>query len=523
MIKLPHLYDYQEKLRSDTRNALTVKRAVIACMSQGAGKTRVTKNILGSVVNRGRRNDQSGHVLFVVHRRGLVQNASNSFSENPSLEHGVLMSGCETTGGLPVQVGSIDTMLSWYCEGGKYDSTQTYDFIVFDECHAHHSKFQTFLTAHNAKRKELGLSEPYVLGLSATPQAQGLSDIYKTIVMGPTTAWMIENGYLKRFRYFQGKEGQLEKLVRRGDEFTKDSVGEAMEGLAGDLVIDLKRFAEGRATVGFFHRLSQAQEAVEILRAAGIRPEYVDGRTSDDERNQIFRELNDGTIDYIANVGVIERGTDIPRIGCIQLCTAIGSLPRYLQMIGRGSRKHPGVEDCVILDHGGNVKRLGFFDDPVNWTLDWSSRPSKEHKTRPSISCPKCSVVYRGGRCNACGYEPMKPERKSQGLVFLGGELQEVKKSSKPKKKKTMEAILVSSLYRAGRSNKTFPQAIAIAQTEAAAQGDRFVVPKTFTVAGRTYRTIPFGHPDSSRRVRATYGFTVRNNSPDANPYLVQA
>jgi hypothetical protein len=85
-----------------------------------------------------------------------------------------------------------------------------------------------------------------------------------------------------------------------------------------------------------------------MLRRAGIKAEYVDGETPDDERRTIYKMLNQGEIEYICNVGVIERGTDIPRIGCIQLCTAIGSIVRYRQMIGRGSRPHPDVSDCCV-------------------------------------------------------------------------------------------------------------------------------------------------------------------------------
>ena len=59
------------------------------------------------------------------------------------------------------------------------------------------------------------------------------------------------------------------------------------------------------------------------LQEAGLRVEYVDGETDDDERRRIFRYLNDGDLDYICNIQVVERGVDIPRIGCIQLCVAM--------------------------------------------------------------------------------------------------------------------------------------------------------------------------------------------------------
>lgn len=265
--------------------------------------------------------------------------------------------------------------------------------LLVHNCHSHHSKLQTFLAAHNQKRLEKGLCLPYVIGLTATPQAQGLADLYQEIVRGPETQWLIDQGFLSPYRYFRATQGNLGLLVKKGDEYTKDSVCSAMEGLSGDLVRDWKKFAEGRATVGFFPRRSHAKEAQEALCAAGVNAEYVDGETDDDRRQMLYKWLNNGTIDYLCNVGVVERGTDIPRVGCVQMCTAVGNVVRYLQMIGRGSRVHPEVPDCLVLDHGNNVQRHGFFEDSIPWTLDWSVRPSKEHVARPKIECPKCCVA----------------------------------------------------------------------------------------------------------------------------------
>ena len=380
--------------------------------------------------------------------------------------------------------------------------------LLVHNCHSHHSKLQTFLTAHNQRRLDEGLGLPYVIGLTATPQAQGLADIYQEIVRGPETQWLIDQGFLSPYRYFRATQGQLGLLVKKGDEYTKDSVCSAMEGLSGDLVRDWKKFADGRATVGFFPRRTHAKEAQEALCKDGIKAEYVDGETDDDRRQALYKWLNNGTIDYLCNVGVVERGTDIPRVGCVQMCTAVGNVVRWLQMIGRGSRVHPDVPDCLVLDHGGNIAKHGFFEDSIPWTLDWSERPSKEHVARPKIECPRCQAVYRGGKCRNCGYEPSTGERKSQGLEFDGAELKEVKRKEKSESKpQSCEQIMVSALYACGKSGRTWKQALAIAYSKARQQGMQFKVPKKFEVGGRVYKPVPYGSTDSSRRVRDLYDF----------------
>ncbi len=524
MVVLPELRPYQIDVVDRLRIAIAKHKRVIVCMPPGAGKTVTAKHILGLFMNREKGELESGRCLATVHRRGLVDNMSDSFNAHPALQHGVIMSGKETHGGREVQVASIDSLLSWYCESGVYATDYTYDLVVFDEAHAHPSKLRTVLEAHDAKRAELGLKPTFVLGLSATPQHKELNKIFKVIVNGPSPQWLIDNGYLSPFRYFQCTQGQLQKLVKSGDEYTSDSVADAMSGLAGNLVKDWKRLAEGRATVGFFPRRTHAQEAMELLRVNGVDAHYVDGETPDDERRRIFKLLNEGDIDYICNVGVIERGTDIPRIGCVQMCTAVGSVVRWRQMIGRGSRVHPDKTDVVILDHADGIRRHGFFEDDVQWTLEWGERPSKTHNALPTVNCPRCGAQYRGGKCRACGYEPTPKERKSQGLEFVGGELQEVKKRGKDTSAKlSNEALMIQSLYIAGKRNMTFGQAWWVASKTAERQGTKFQVPATFVVAGKRYRTIPHGHPDSRRKVRDTYGFTQRQYGRDDNPYLIGA
>jgi len=392
--------------------------------------------------------------------------------------------------------------------------------LLVHNCHSHVPALRSFLGPHDARRAKDNFKPAFVMGLSATPQHKELNKVFKTIVKGPTPEWLIENKFLSPFRYFQCTKGDLSKLVKQGDDYTEASVAAAMTNLAGDLVKDWKRLAEGRATVGFFPRRSHAQEAVELLLAAGVRARYVDGETPDDERREMFADLNEGRIDYIANVGVIERGTDIPRIGCVQMCTAVGNVVRWKQMIGRGSRIHKAVDDCIVLDHADGIRKHGFFEDDTEWSLEWGERPAKTNETRATVECPSCGAIYRGGQCRQCGYEPTKKERKSQGLEFIGGELQEVtKKDVKEKKTKTCEELMISALYSAAHGNRTFAAACVLARKAAEKQGTKMRVPAVIEIAGVRYRTIPYGNIDSKLLVKDTYGALLGNLSREANPY----
>jgi len=521
MIGLPSLYDHQADQKDRVRAALARHGRVILSAPPGVGKTRISKWILGASLNRPRGQRVSSRSLWCVHRRALVDNAIASFREEPELPHGVIMSGEDTSYGHQIQVASIDSLLAWFIENDKYRSDLTFDLVIMDEAHSHNLKLARFLKYHDAKREALGLHSAYVIGLTATPQANGLADVYKEIVQGPPTQWLIDNGYLSPFRYFRATQGRLGLLVKRGREFTKESEAAAMDGLAGALVRDWKRFAEGRPTVGFFPRRSHARDAAKELEAAGLRVDYVDGETDDDERRRMFRRLNNHETDYLCNVQVVERGTDIPRIGCVQLCVATGSVVRYRQLIGRGSRVHPAKTDVVILDHGNNVARCGFFEDDPPWSLDVTTKDPGEAGTRPTIECPKCQAIYRGGRCSNCGYEPTPGERRAKGLQFDGSELKEVTREKKASAVRSAEDLMISALYKAGKSGRTWRACCGIFKGLNRDQGTSYRVPSTVVVGGHRYRMLRYGSPDSGRRVSALYPFTVSRGAHGGD-YLVQ-
>ena len=521
MIELPSLYEHQEDLRDRTRAALSVHQRVIMCAQTGVGKTRAAKWILGASANRQPTERQSGKSLFTVHRRGLVDNAIASFGEEPAVPHGVIMSGRETSYGHRIQVASIDTLLSWFGED-EYPDAMTFDLIVWDEAHSHHSKLAKLLAAHDATRERLGLHPAYVVGLTATPQAKGLADVYGEIVLGPPTQWLIDQGFLAPFRYFRATEGKLGLLVKRGGKFTEESEALAMDGLAGDLWKDWERFAQGRPTVGFFPRRSHAHDAMDELAGHGLRVAYVDGETPDEERRRIFWELNEHKIDYLCNVQVVERGTNIPSIECVQLCVAVGSVVRYRQMIGRASRCHPDKTDALILDHGGNVARHGLFVDDPAWSLDNSTKDPGEVGTRPTIECPQCNAIFRGGECRVCGYKPTPKELRAKGLEFDGSELKEYVPPAKPKKEtkpKDAKELMVSALYMAGKSGRTWKQAVGIYYRLQDKQGTHHRVPRMIEVGGRRYAMVRYGSPDGGRRVASLYPFVTGDHGGE---YLIE-
>jgi len=502
-MEIVSIYAHQAAFIDQLRDAIRHNSAVIGCANTGFGKTRCVKHIFGHALTKEKGEGKSGYILFVVRGRGLVYNISDSFNEEPALPHGVIMSKSDTSPTSRIQVASIDTVKAWYIDDdGCYDGL-TFDLIVCDEVDMHWPKLELFIKSHARKRAAESLRETTIIGMTATPGVKGLGYIFKQVVYGPKLTWLQVQGYSSKFQYVAGKTGQVAQLTA-GENYTENVLAEAMSGLEGDFVRDWKQYADGRRTIGFFFRRSQAMEACHTLREAGVRAEYVDGETSDEERAVLFSGLQNHKYDYLCNVGVAGRGTDIPRVACIQLCLPIGNLSTYLQNVGRGSRVHPDKSDCLVLDHGGNVLRHGFWSDDREWQLLNSKSVAAEPSPRPSVECPQCHRIYRGGSCEECGYEPAASELKEFGLLFDGTELKEIKVSPPAKKKPDHEKILLSSIYKGARSRRgpmNWGQVLRLFCREVERQGDKISWPASFVVRGDRIEVPSYGDRATKKRL----------------------
>jgi superfamily II DNA or RNA helicase len=167
-----------------------------------------------------------------------------------------------------------------------------------------------------------------------------------------------------------------------------------------------------------------------------VRAEYVDGETPNDDRAAIFRRVESGETEVLVNVFVASYGLDIPPLACCVIARPTKSLVLYLQMAGRilrplyadgfdldttdgrlASIANSTKPYSMIIDHSGCVKRHGFIDDFIPWSLDGDEnisdakeRVAQEKAAPKELTCPKCYAVFKGSRfCPACGFEFVPP------------------------------------------------------------------------------------------------------------------
>lgn len=93
------------------------------------------------------------------------------------------------------------------------------------------------------------------------------------------------------------------------------------------------------------------------------------GNTPSDERSQYIEEFkkNGG---WLINCNVLTTGFDAPEIDLIALLRPTQSKVLHVQMMGRGMRKAPGKENCLVLDFSGNCQRHGNIDIGLSFQLN---------------------------------------------------------------------------------------------------------------------------------------------------------
>ena len=384
---------------------------VLLWLATGAGKTFVFCLMIKAAVKRGKR------CIVVVRGRKLVDQASTRlFRED--VPHGVLMSGhwnyqpCEK-----VQVCSIDTLIA---RNLRPDA----DLIIIDEAHQATSEgFKEFLGKY---------PHTHMIPVTATPWTDyGLTHVAQKIVHPITMEELIEEGYLSPFRYFAPSEPDLSevKVSSSTKDYVNSQLADAMvKGqLTGSIIEHWKNLASDRKTILFAVNIKHSKMLTERFNQAGVPAEHCDADVPDSERNEVIKRLEAGTTMVVCNVGIFCTGVDVPALGAIVMARPTKSRNLYIQQGGRGTRLCPeeGKNDCLLLDHAGNISRHGFPTDEPEVDLKGEKLKTESLEGPKPKICKNCFAVFEGSKCPECGVEP--PPAPTPEIRETDEKLQEIK------------------------------------------------------------------------------------------------
>jgi superfamily II DNA or RNA helicase len=363
------LRPYQLQAVDEIRAAFKDTKRVVLCLPTGAGKTVVFSEIVRRVLEKGNR------VAIVTHRRELLSQAGK-------------LNRCDIL--------MVETLNNAIKRGEV--NLNDYKLLVIDE--AHIGNFSKVLEGFDG----------FVIGATATPVSKPpMAQRYGKLVDSVGIADLIAQGYLCTPKTYAMHPVDTSKLASRMGEFTAQSLNDAFnrpkvfEGVVDQFC---SKWADKKAIVFCVNIEATKATALQFARKLGFHRVFeVHSKLPAELRAQIMADYIASKDGVLVNCGIATTGFDCPDIEVVVVNRATQSVALWLQMVGRGSRPAPNKKAFTILDFGENVHRLGFWQEPRDWSKAFEGTEKKGTGVAPVKDCPCCgAVLYASARfCDFCG------------------------------------------------------------------------------------------------------------------------
>jgi DNA repair protein RadD len=412
------LRPYQQDCVSELRKGIAAgHRKQVLMAPAGAGKTEIAAFLVQESQRKFKRS------AFVVDRVVLCDQTSERF-DRYGIPHGVRQANHWRDRPYErVQVCSAQTI-------EKSGWPANLDFIVIDEAHCMRKSISERVKETNA----------VVIGLTATPFAKGMGDLYSNLVNVTTTNALIADGFLCQVKAYAAKSVDMTGAKVVAGEWQDSEIEKRGTEIIGDIVaewVDKTRqhFGGPVKTIVFSATVTHGEEICRRFRDAGYNFQQISYHASEDSRKALIEEFRkaDSVIHGLVSCEVFTKGFDVPDILCgISARPYRRSLSSHIQQLGRVMRPAPGKTFGLWLDHAGNYLR--FYKDTADvfengmQKLDDGEHDAKTHKEptekeRAEIAC-SCGYILspHHKNCPGCG-----KEIKRRSLIeTLPGEMVEI-------------------------------------------------------------------------------------------------
>lgn len=376
------LHPYQKELVAEARDKLSKgKKSVLIVSPPGSGKSVIISEIARLAA------EKDGFVLFLVHRKELVAQITNTFhtAEIPDKNF------------LAITVGKVSH---------RYSVIPWPSLIITDE--SHHALAKTYRDIYD---HYAGVPK---LGFTATPwrlNGAGLDEVYDDMVEGPTVKWLIDNHFLSPFEYYGALTIDTSKLRRSSTgDYSNKSIDDAFgKFVFGDTIKQYREHANGKQAIVYAYSVNFSKRVAAAFNTAGIYAAHADAKTPAVERDKIMTDFKSGKLKVLCNVDLVSEGYDVPDCGVVILLRPTKSLVVFLQQSMRGMRYRPN-KLSVIIDQVGNFKEHGLPDFERQWTLH--SRPKKHGIAEDKVfTCEECLAVFREWKVSVDKYGNQLPKK----------------------------------------------------------------------------------------------------------------
>lgn len=363
------LRTYQLHAVDQIRAAFKDTKRVVLCLPTGAGKTVVFSEIVRRVLEKGNK------VAIITHRRELLSQAGK-------------LNRCDIL--------MVETLNNQIKRGVV--NLADYDLLVIDE--AHIGNFSKILEGFGG----------FVIGATATPVSKPpMAQRYGKLIDSVSISDLIEEGYLCTPKTYAMHPVDTSKLASRMGEFTAQSLNDAFnrpqvyDGVVHEFC---RKWADKKAIVFCVNIEATKATWLQFMLKLGLERVYqVHSEQPTELRAKIMADFIASKSGILVNCGIATTGFDCPDIEVVVVNRATQSVALWLQMVGRGSRPSAGKSEFTILDFGENVHRLGFWQEPRDWSKAFEGVQKKGTGVAPVKDCPCCgAVLYASARfCDFCG------------------------------------------------------------------------------------------------------------------------
>lgn len=394
------LWPFQGNLIGDLRMAIRAGfKAPLMVSPTGSGKTVMFAYLVSKLAHNGKR------TVILAHRKELLDQISDTLKDF-RVSHDLIEPGRNYNSNPLTHVASVFSVVR------RLHGIIVPDYAIIDEAH-HAAQGSTWNKVIGHWRKLN--PKLIVFGVTATPQrlsGEGLDVSFDTMVMGPTVAELIKDGYLAPYKMFAPpRPVDMSGVKRNMGDFSKAESAAIMEkpSIMGDAINHYRKHLNGAPTIGFCVSIEHAHHMAETYKANGFQAASIDGKLSRKDRNQINKDFSRGALNYMASCDLVSEGYDVKgAVGCQNL-RPTESLSMCLQQWGRVLRFVPG-KTAIILDHVGNSARHGLPDTKREWSLQGTPKGDKKQRDPDDIQikqCKACGAVCAmyHSNCPECGTE----------------------------------------------------------------------------------------------------------------------
>jgi len=366
----------------------------------GAGKSYLGHRIAHEALLKGKK------AVFVCDREALIDQTSETADEYGLSAHAIIKADhWRRDTSMPYQIASIQTIM-------KREFWPKADVIVIDEAHTQYKGWVDHAMNTDAA----------CIGLSATPFSKGLGKIFTNLINAATMDELTNQGILVPMHPLTCVRPDMTGApTKASGEWTDKAAEERGMGIIGDVVSEWLKYGEGRKTIVFGSTIRHCEELARQFIDAGVMAATYTTNTKKAERDQLLAEFkkHDSLVRVLISVEALAKGFDVKDVGCVVDCRPLRkSLSTAIQMWGRGLRssKETGKQDCILLDHSGNILR--FLEDyeeiyfhglsalDMGEKLDKVIRDKEDYEPK---GCPSCGYKPFSKRCMSCGYEHQAP------------------------------------------------------------------------------------------------------------------